>query len=253
MCPVPDDPPAGSGARLITVDPAAKSTSLAALEGGNILFFPRIDFSLTARELAVLTAPIPGRGRKNISFDPVTCAIGGVDSHAAHSGCVRELSRRFAAFADDFARDLLRPRVWRVGGPFADVAAHFLPSLPRPSPMRARLLAAVGLTKGVRSAYDQTMLALHDRMKRDDAWQRDARSTQIAFPPGAAWMCFTDQVPHAALSGHLALEQTFHVPISAMAQPDRAPSRVLRQLAMMAGFPGVRVGEAAAEDLSIFQ
>jgi hypothetical protein len=50
------------------------------------------------------------------------------------------------------------------------------------------------------------------------------------FRSGTTWLCFTDQVLHAALAGHCALEQTFHVPVSAMADPQRTPLRVLERL-----------------------
>ena len=51
------------------------------------------------------------------------------------------------------------------------------------------------------------------------------------FRSGTTWLCFTDQVLHAALAGHCALEQTFHVPVSAMAAPQLTPLRVLERLA----------------------
>lgn len=123
-----------------------------------------------------------------------------------------------------------RNREWRVGGGFEDVATRFRSSLPAPNPARARLYAAFGLTKGVQSGYDQMMLALHDRMKRDAAYQRDSVSTRCSFAPGTTWLCFTDQVPHAALAGRMALEQTFYLPVAAMAAPDTAPVRVLERL-----------------------
>ncbi|HEX2941756.1 MAG TPA: Kdo hydroxylase family protein [Rhodopila sp.] len=123
-----------------------------------------------------------------------------------------------------------RNREWRVGGAFEAVASHFSTALPSPNRTRAKLYAALGLTKGVQSAYDQIMLALHDRMKRNPAYQRDGVSTHCSFTPGTTWLCFTDQVPHAALAGRMALEQTFYLPINAMAAPDTAPLRVLERL-----------------------
>jgi hypothetical protein len=123
-----------------------------------------------------------------------------------------------------------RPREWRVGEPFQDLASRFLRSLPTASPVRSRLYALLGLTKGVRSPYDELMLALHDSMKLDSGYQAEAPSVSFAIPAGATWLCFTDQVPHAALSGHLALEQTFCLPVRAMEKPDRAPLRVLERL-----------------------
>ncbi len=123
-----------------------------------------------------------------------------------------------------------RPREWRVGEPFEALAARFVPGLPAPSPSRSRLYTVLGLTKGRRSAYDDLMLALHDRMKLDDKYQTAAPAVPCRFPPGTTWLCFTDQVAHAALSGHLALEQTFHLPVRAMDEPDRSPLRVLERM-----------------------
>ena len=52
------------------------------------------------------------------------------------------------------------------------------------------------------------MQRLHDRLKADAEFQRAAPRQTWDFPPGASWIVFTDFVPHAALAGHLALEQT---------------------------------------------
>jgi hypothetical protein len=114
-----------------------------------------------------------------------------------------------------------RPREWRVGERFEDVAARFLRALPPPSPTRARLCALLGLTRGVRSP--------HDRMKLDPAYQGEAAFVPWRFDPGTTWLCFTDQVPHAAVSGHLTLEQTFYLLIQAMVDPGRSPLRVLER------------------------
>jgi hypothetical protein len=123
------------------------------------------------------------------------------------------------------------PRVWRLGEPFEDVAARFLPSIRFPIPGAGRVLAALRITKGIRSPYDHIMLQLHDRMKADAAYQLSARSSEVAFPPGSTWVCFSDQVSHAALSGQYMLEQTLHLPVAAMHDPGSAPVRVLERLA----------------------
>jgi len=93
------------------------------------------------------------------------------------------------------------------------------------------MLAALRITKGVRSAYDHIMLQLHDRMKSDAAYQRNVRSTEVAFPPGSTWVCFSDQVSHAVVNGQYMLEQTLHLPVAAMYEPSKAPLRVLERLA----------------------
>jgi hypothetical protein len=121
-------------------------------------------------------------------------------------------------------------RVWRVGGRFEEFAAPRVREVRGLMPGEAALLAALGITGGRRSLYDHLMLALHDRMKADAAYQRDGIAAEIAFPPGTSWMVFTDQVPHAAIAGRNALEQTFHLPVSAQRHPERAPLRVLERL-----------------------
>jgi hypothetical protein len=122
------------------------------------------------------------------------------------------------------------PRVWRIGEPFAAFAEKFLPSLGQPAARRAWLLAAVGITKGRRTAYDQLMLHLHDVAKRDVVYQREGSQTEIAFLAGTSWLCFSDQVVHAILSGQYALEQTFYVDIASMGEPANSPVRTLERL-----------------------
>jgi hypothetical protein len=137
----------------------------------------------------------------------------------------RRILRVFSNIARDGA-----PRDWRVGEPFEAFATRFMPRVRRSIPGGGFVLQGLGLTKGRRSAYDEIMLSLHDQAKLDEAYQADAPKTPVAFPAGATWLCFTDQVLHAALSGHSALEQTFHLPIEAMAEPERSPLRVLERM-----------------------
>ena len=74
------------------------------------------------------------------------------------------------------------------------------------------------------------MLGLHDRMKQDDEYQRQAPQTPVDFPAGATWVAFTDQVSHAAMAGQYQLEQTFLLPVDAMIDEGRSPLRVLERL-----------------------
>jgi 3-deoxy-D-manno-oct-2-ulosonic acid (Kdo) hydroxylase len=123
------------------------------------------------------------------------------------------------------------PRSWRVGEPFPDFAQQFLPRTRGALPGSAWLLEQLGITKGRRSEYDRIMLGLHDAGKLDAAYQSAAPKADVTFAAGTTWLCFTDQVLHAALAGHCALEQTFHLPVAAMAHPERSPLRVLERLA----------------------
>jgi 3-deoxy-D-manno-oct-2-ulosonic acid (Kdo) hydroxylase len=122
------------------------------------------------------------------------------------------------------------PRVWRIGEPFDRHAVRFQPSLRRSAAPVAWLLAAVGATRGRRSLYDELMLGLHDAAKRSAEFQEGAAYEEIAFPAGSSWMCFTDQVLHAAVAGQHALEQTFYLDVEAMAEPDRSPLRTLERM-----------------------
>ncbi|HVV65911.1 MAG TPA: Kdo hydroxylase family protein [Rhizomicrobium sp.] len=122
------------------------------------------------------------------------------------------------------------PRVWNVGEPFADMARKILPQVKEPPAVAAWLRAATLQTRGLRSRYDDLMLGLHDRAKLDLDYQHATPKIEIRFPPGATWLCFTDQVMHAALSGQFVLEQTFHLDVAAMAEPSHAPIRVLESM-----------------------
>lgn len=149
-----------------------------------------------------------------------------VDAFPTRPLAGRRILRLFSNIAPDGA-----PREWQIGEPFADFARAFLPAIRPPMPGSAWLMQHLGLTKGRRSPYDHAMLALHDRGKLDAAYQARGPKVDVSFPAGATWLCFTDQVLHAALAGHCALEQTFHLPVHAMVHPERAPLRVLERLA----------------------
>jgi len=123
-----------------------------------------------------------------------------------------------------------RPRSWRVGEAFDALAARFAPALRTPLPGAAALLRVLHVTKTRRSLYDAFMLQLHDRMKADAAYQASAPQMPFDFPSESAWMAFTDQVSHAAMSGQYQLEQTFLLPVGAMLDERRSPLRVLERL-----------------------
>jgi len=122
------------------------------------------------------------------------------------------------------------PRVWRVGETFETMAKTLLPRIRAPLPGSAALLAALYVTKGRRSEYDHLMLGLHDRAKEDVEYQRNCAQKVVAMAPGTTWLCFSDQVMHAAVSGQYMLEQTIHIPVSALYDKGRAPLAILQRL-----------------------
>jgi hypothetical protein len=123
-----------------------------------------------------------------------------------------------------------RPRVWRVGDAFDAVASRFAARLRVPLPGSGRVLAWLGITKSPRTAYDALMLQLHDRMKEDADFQAHSPQAEVAFAAGTTWLCFTDEVSHAAMSGQYQLEQTFLLAVDAMQSPERSPLRILERV-----------------------
>jgi hypothetical protein len=132
-----------------------------------------------------------------------------------------------------------QPRVWTVGPRFPELARDFavpagLHKFASTGGMRRAALHAfhsIGIPVPDRSAYDEFMLRFHDWLKENEKFQSDRRAERIEFPPFSTWLVFTDGVPHAALSGQFALEQTFIVPTAALVTPNLAPIRVLETLA----------------------
>ncbi len=120
-------------------------------------------------------------------------------------------------------------RHWRLGESFEGVANHFKPSLSPPVWGSASLMKLLGITKRRRSEYDHYMLQLHDRMKADEGYQSRVSQRACEFPAGSTWMIYTDLASHAAMSGQYALEQTYHLPVSAMLHPSKSPLKILEK------------------------
>ncbi|APT29998.1 hypothetical protein MCBMB27_00707 [Methylobacterium phyllosphaerae] len=114
------------------------------------------------------------------------------------------------------------PRRWRIGEDFRSMAEGLMPRLPGYAPLKARLLAALRVTKAKRSEYDHLMPHLHDALKRDETSQAD-----VDFQPGETWGTFSDLVMHGAMGGRSMLEQTVYLPVSAQAAPSSSPHRFL--------------------------
>ena len=123
-----------------------------------------------------------------------------------------------------------KPRVWRIGEPFADVARRFRQQMPPYRRWQALALHRLGVTKSLRSPYDHIMMHLHDLMKADLDYQRNCPQQTVPFAPGSTWVCFSDQTSHAVMSGQFMLEQTLHPAVAVMQAPDKAPISVLEAL-----------------------
>ncbi|HZD96181.1 MAG TPA: Kdo hydroxylase family protein [Candidatus Sulfotelmatobacter sp.] len=124
-------------------------------------------------------------------------------------------------------------RVWNVGEPFHEFLPRLMqvkrigPSTGGLGRALARIASKIGLPVAARSPYDEFMLYLHDWLKENNDFQKNSPKQELIFPPGSAWMVYTDGVPHAAMSGQYALEQTFIIPREALVTPQVAPCHVL--------------------------
>lgn len=96
-------------------------------------------------------------------------------------------------------------------------------------------LSAVGLPMARvldSSPYDREMRKFHNYMKDTPEFQADPRGhREFRFPPGSAWMVFTDTVSHACLSGQYCFVQTSIVRLENCRLPEQAPINILRQAA----------------------
>jgi hypothetical protein len=122
------------------------------------------------------------------------------------------------------------PRVWRVGEPFETVARHFLPRLKPYSSWQAKALKTLKVTKSLRSEYDHLMLQLHDAMKSDMDYQKNAPQVTMPFPAGSTWVVFSDQASHAAMSGQYMMELTAQLPPQEQYDPDASPLAILTRM-----------------------
>lgn len=133
------------------------------------------------------------------------------------------------------------PRVWNTTEDFPTLAGKYANDAglagfaargsKRSNPLVRSVKKALGFKAVDHSAYDRFMLRFHDYLKENKDFQRNCPKIRLEFQPGWTWICFTDSVPHAVLSGQFALEHTFIIPLPSLVAPDKAPIRVLERLA----------------------
>ncbi|MBV9491134.1 MAG: Kdo hydroxylase family protein [Verrucomicrobia bacterium] len=135
-----------------------------------------------------------------------------------------------------------QPREWVTGDHFPVVASRYakpagLARIAGSSGAKglarrmAPLMRLIRVPAPERSKYDEFMLRFHDYLKENTEFQREGSKLRTDFPPLSTWIVFTDGVPHAVLSGRLALEQTFIIPLNALLTPQKSPIRTLETLA----------------------
>jgi hypothetical protein len=268
---------------------AQQIEAVEALEKGQILLFPKLDFSLDAHEVKFLTPLVADPKAKNISYNPETRHLRCASCTEHDYRDLKHFLQRYAQYAETLVNALLsqysealeigrtsfrpveiegrkssyrkddtrlhvdafpatpnhgrrilrvftninpegKPRVWRVGEPFPEVAKKFAPKIPLQPFGKAALLQAFRLTKTFRTQYDHLMLQIHNNMKANLVYQKSVPQCEIHFEPGSTWIVQTDSVSHAAMTGQYVLEQTFYLPVEAMLNPQLSPLRTLEKL-----------------------
>lgn len=129
------------------------------------------------------------------------------------------------------------PRIWVTSEPFAKLLARFGADVGLPTKwglgwtwrLRQEALHLFQPGQPRRSIYDAFMLRFHDFLKANDDFQERSPKRYWTFPPGSAWLGFTDGISHAALRGRYALEHSFFVSLEALVLPAEAPAVLLER------------------------
>jgi hypothetical protein len=137
-----------------------------------------------------------------------------------------------------------KPRTWLTGDHFPEIAKRYsndagLKKIAQrasaPTGVVRKLIAPLQhlfrIPGSNRAPYDEFMLRFHDYLKENADFQREGTKLRTDFPPFSTWIVFTDAVPHAVLSGRLALEQTLIIPVSVLLSPEKSPLRKLEEIA----------------------
>lgn len=133
------------------------------------------------------------------------------------------------------------PRVWNTTEDFTALAQKYARAAQLADFAARGGASGRGLVRGIKkmfglkgvdaSAYDRFMLHFHDYLKENTDFQQNCPKVRLEFPPGSTWICFTDSVAHAVLSGQYALEQTFIIGLKGLVTPEKAPIRILEKIA----------------------
>jgi hypothetical protein len=129
------------------------------------------------------------------------------------------------------------PRIWVTSEPFARLLERYgrevgLPThagLNWTAQLHDHVARLFNPKRPRRSVYDAFMLRFHDFLKMNDVFQEHCPKRYWTFPPGSAWVVFTDTVSHAALRGRSALEHTYLIPPETLLIPTASPAACLQR------------------------
>jgi hypothetical protein len=89
------------------IDLTLQAKSLNALENGQVLFFPKLDFIFQAEEKKFLSATCAKNGRKNVSYNSKNDRLKGTSCKQEDYNRLKKLLARYAQTSTDFLRRLL--------------------------------------------------------------------------------------------------------------------------------------------------
>jgi hypothetical protein len=128
------------------------------------------------------------------------------------------------------------PRVWVTSETFAVLLERYAKAVGLPTAGEDSWSWQLGQTVlGLfqagrrRSVYDRFMLRFHHFLKTHEEFQERCRKRFWTFPPGSAWLVFTDAVSHAVLRGRHALDYALFVAPESLALPELAPAALLQR------------------------
>jgi hypothetical protein len=254
---------------IVTVDAVSTPADdpdrlVAALENGSVVVFSDLPFPLSDFEQRFVERPYADGKSKNVNIRGPQADLKGAAGTEDEQAALRALLIRYRTFAEGLIKNSFPAYVGKLTPagtsyrPF-DVDARKLswrrddtrlhvdafPSNPigqkrilrvfrninaagQPR-VSARVLAGLGVTKALRSEYDHIMLHLHDALKRDEGYQKDAPQQWVEFLPNQTWVTFSDLVMHGAMGGRYMLEQTLYLPVQAQHDPAKSPQKILER------------------------
>lgn len=129
------------------------------------------------------------------------------------------------------------PRVWVTSEQFARLLERYGTEIGLADPPGVAWLREVGenvlrlLQPGrpAVTAYDGFMRRFHHFLKAHDEFQERAPRQFWRFPPGSAWLVFTDGLSHAELRGQYALEHSYFIAPQSLALPEEAPAAIFER------------------------
>jgi hypothetical protein len=129
------------------------------------------------------------------------------------------------------------PRIWVTSEPFArllerygrEVGLPFRTGIGFRRQLTDTVVRLFNPNRRPLSIYDAFMQRFHDFLKANDTFQEHCPKRYWTFPPGSAWLAFTDTVSHAVLRGRGALEHSYFVAPEALLMPASSPLASLQR------------------------